>query len=220
MPRPSRWTDLVTAAGEEFREHGYDHATLEGIGARVGILKGSVYNYVGSKEELLLAVVEGPARALLKELERLREDTGSSVAVRLRELIRIQVRVFTDHYPAAFVYLQHVGRPRSPAFALFDDMDRQYVSAIESLIAEGARNGELSLPGSPRIAARAIVGMLDWMQHWFVPRGTDADQALADEMFALVLGGLLAGGGVHGLSGALAAPPRPTRATSGKSVRG
>ncbi|MEV1294126.1 TetR/AcrR family transcriptional regulator [Pseudonocardia sp. NPDC049635] len=205
MPRKNRWTDLVAAAGEEFREHGYDHATLDGIGARIGILKGSVYNYVSSKEELLLAVVEAPARSLLGELEQLGRDHTSSVAVRLRELVRIQVRVFADHYPAAFVYLQHVGRSRTPAFAFFDDMDRRYTAAVETLLAEGARTGELSLPASPRVATRAVVGMLDWMQHWFTPRGPDADQDLADQLFAMMLGGLLSGGGVRGLSGAL--PP-------------
>ncbi|MEU6699713.1 TetR/AcrR family transcriptional regulator [Pseudonocardia sp. NPDC046786] len=222
MPRKNRWADLVAAAGEEFREHGYDHATLEGIGARVGILKGSVYNYVSSKEELLLAVVEGPARALLDELELLSRDHTSSVAVRLRELIRLQVRVFADHYPAAFVYLQHVGRARTPAFAFFDDMDRRYTAAVETLLAEGARTGELSLPASPRIATRAVVGMLDWMQHWFTPRSADADRELADQLFAMVLGGLLAGGGVRGLSGALpststgpAAAPAPARRPRG-----
>lgn len=200
MPRPSRWPDLVHAAGEEFRERGYDNATLESIGARVGILKGSVYNYVGSKEELLLAVVEQPARALLAELDRLRADTDSSVAVRLRELVHTQVRIFADYYPAAFVYLQHVGRFRSPAFAQFDDMDKDYIAAIESLLAEGVRNGELSLAGEPAVAARAIVGMLDWMQHWFTPHGEEADARLADQLFALALGGLLAAGGVHGVT--------------------
>lgn len=200
MPRPSRWPDLVRAASEEFRERGYDNATLESIGARVGILKGSVYNYVGSKEELLLAVVEQPARALLAELDRLRADTGNSVAMRLRELVRTQVRIFADYYPAAFVYLQQVGKVRSPAFAEFDDMDHQYIAAIESLLAEGVRNGEFSLAGEPAVAARAIVGMLDWMQHWFTPHGEQADSQLADQIFALALGGLLASGGIHSLA--------------------
>lgn len=210
MPRPSRWPDLVRAAGEEFREHGYDNATLESIGARVGILKGSVYNYVGSKEELLLAVVDQPAQALLAELDRLRADTGSSVAMRLRELIRTQIRIFSDYYPAAFVYLQHVGRFRSPVFARFDDMDRRYIAAVESLLAEGVEKGEFSLAGSPAVAARAVVGMLDWMQHWFTPQSGEADARLADELFAIALGGLLTAGGVHSLTRGLPyeAPPQ------------
>jgi TetR/AcrR family transcriptional regulator, cholesterol catabolism regulator len=204
MPRPSRWPEILHAAGEEFRDHGYENATLEGIAARVGILKGSIYNYVASKEELLLAVVEGPATALLAELDRLRAESDSGVAVRLRELVRMQVRIFSEYHPAAFVYLQHLGHlEQSPRFATFRQMDRRYMSAVEALIAEGAANGEFSLAAEPRIVARALVGMIDWMQHWFVPRGTEEDLRLADQMVALALGGLAAGGSMRAMLGAL-----------------
>ncbi|WP_181782744.1 TetR/AcrR family transcriptional regulator [Pseudonocardia pini] len=207
MPRPSRWSEILVAAGEEFRDRGYENATLEGIGARVGILKGSIYNYVGSKEELLLAVVEQPAKQLLAELEHLQADSGHSVAVRLRELVRMQVRIFGDHHPAAFVYLQNIGRMTAPRFAEFREMDARYMAAVEGLISEGVRTGEFSLAGSPRTAARAVVGMLDWMQHWFVPRGAEADRELADQLFAFALGGLVSGGGMRGIARSFPEPP-------------
>jgi TetR/AcrR family transcriptional regulator, cholesterol catabolism regulator len=208
VPRPNRRAEILRAASAEFREHGYENATLEGIGARVGILKGSMYTYVASKEELLLAVVEEPARQLLAELERLRADRASSVALRLRSVFRRQVQIFADYYPAAFVYLQHVGvAARSPAFAEFRDMDAAYMDAIEALLAEGAASGEFSLPAEPRTVARAIVGMLDWMQHWFTPRGRAADRELADGLFALAMGGLMAGGSARSLVRALEDDP-------------
>lgn len=195
MPRPSRWPELVEAAGDEFRVRGYDNATLEDIAARVGILKGSIYNYVHNKEDLLLAVVERPARVLLAELDQLRADTDHTVAVRLRRLFRSQIRVFGDHYPAAFVYLHNIGRPElSERFAEFREMDAHYMEVVEELIAEGVTSGEFSIPVTARTAARAIVGMLNWMQHWFTPHGPHNDQQLADELFALALGGLSAGG--------------------------
>lgn len=198
MPRPSRWSEIVEAASEEFRSSGYDSATLEDIAARVGILKGSIYNYVNSKEELLLAVVERPARALLAELEDLRADASNTVTMRLRKLFRTQVRVFSDYYPAAFVYLRNIGRPElSAKFTEFRDMDARYMAAVEDLIAEGAVSGEFSLPAEPRTVARSIVGMLNWMQHWFTPRGEQADHKLADDLFALALGGLAAGGSLR-----------------------
>lgn len=193
MPRPNRRAEILRAAGEEFREHGYEHATLEGIGARVGILKGSIYNYVASKEELLYAVVEEPAHRLLTEMRRLGEQrrNGVPVVACLRELFRVQVAIFAEHYPAAFVYLRLLGQPAQRA--KFAEMDREYTAALEGLLADGVAAGELSLPTTPRVAARAITGMLDWMQHWFTPRGPVADRALADDMFALALGGLMAG---------------------------
>jgi AcrR family transcriptional regulator len=212
MPRPSRWSEIVSAATEEFRSRGYDNATLEDIAARVGILKGSIYNYVSSKEELLLAVVEKPARALLAELDDLRADRTSTVTIRLRRLFRIQIRIFSEYHPSAFIYLRNIGRPElSAKFAEFQDMDSRYMKAVEDLIAEGSANGEFTLPAPPHTVARAIVGMLDWMQHWFTPRGPEQDQELADDLFALALGGLAAGGSLRRMTKAFDEPAIPAK---------
>ena len=195
MARPSRWTDVVEAAAEEFRSRGYDSATLEDIATRVGILKGSIYNYVQNKEELLLAVVERPAEVLLADLEQLRNVDQQSSTIRLRTLFRIQVRVFSDHYPAAFVYLRNIGRTDlSDKFGKFTEMDARYMGILDDLIADGVRRGEFNPPVSPRIAALSLVGILNWMQHWFTPQSDDANRRLADDLFAMALGGLTSGG--------------------------
>lgn len=194
MPRPSRRAEIVQAAAEEFRGRGYDAATLEGIAARVGILKGSLYHYVDSKEELLFAVIERPAHRLLAELRALVAVEASAV-VRLRTLFRIQVAIFAEHYPAAFVYLSHIGHAsHRPDFKA---MDAEYMAAVTELVAAGVRDGEYRLPTTPDVAARAIVGQLDWMQHWFRPRDPASDRDLADRLFALALGGLASGAAMH-----------------------
>lgn len=188
-PRPNRWNDLLAAASEEFRTHGYDAATMDGISQRMGILKGSLYNYVNSKEDLLLAVIREPAEELMAHAARLAADDRPA-AERLQELFRTQVSVFSRTYPAAFVYLQGLGRHGN---AHFTDLDRRYVAAVESIVADGERTGEFRMGVSPRIAARAVLGILDWMQHWFEPRGPRQDQDLADRLFALAIGGLTEG---------------------------
>lgn len=220
MPRPNRRAELLRAAAEEFREHGYDTATLEGIGARVGILKGSVYTYVASKEELLDAVIEPPARQLAAALDRLAAERGP-VTQRLRTLVREQVRIFAEHHPAAFVHLAQVGRPGHR----HGDLDARYLATVEALLVEGAAAGEFSLAAGPGTTARAITGMLGGMQHWFVPRGAAADGALADDLFAVAMGGLVAGGATRALLDGLrdaAGPggPGPSGGTAAPVPRG
>ena len=56
---PERWNEIVDAAGEVFDEKGYAAARIEDIAARVGLLKGSLYYYIDSKEDLLFAIVDG-----------------------------------------------------------------------------------------------------------------------------------------------------------------
>lgn len=210
MPRPSRWDDIVQAAAEEFREHGYDGATIEAIAGRVGILKGSLYNYISHKDDLLFAVIEEPARRLLSELIELSAESDRSAMWRLHRLFVAQIGIFADHYPAAFVYLQQLGRPSHPKE--FRDMDARYIRCIETIIADGVRTGEFSSRLRAPVAARAIVGMLDWMQHWYEPRSAQDDEVIASELLAIAVGGLSGGGVINAMLAEstvlLAAPAR------------
>jgi TetR/AcrR family transcriptional regulator, cholesterol catabolism regulator len=188
---------VVQAAAEEFSEHGYENATLEGVSRRVGITKASLYHYIRTKDDLLYAVIERPAHDLLEQLEALRELEGP-VAVRLRELFRVQVRIFASFYPASFVYLGQLGRNGRHDF---DGLERRYVRGLEDLIAEGIERGEFSLATSPQLAARAVIGMLDWMMHWYRPGGALPPHEVADQLFSIAVGGLVAGSQVSALLG-------------------
>ena len=53
---PERWSEILDAAGQIFNEKGYQAARIEDIAGRVGILRGSLYYYIDSKEDLLYAL--------------------------------------------------------------------------------------------------------------------------------------------------------------------
>ena len=48
-----RWQEVVDAAAKVFAEKGYRAATLRDIAAELGMLKGSLYYYIETKEDLL-----------------------------------------------------------------------------------------------------------------------------------------------------------------------
>ncbi len=56
-----RWLTILEGAAVVFRRQGYSRARLEDVAAEVGINRASLYYYVGTKEELLIALIEGPA---------------------------------------------------------------------------------------------------------------------------------------------------------------
>jgi AcrR family transcriptional regulator len=47
---PPKEQEIITAAAQLFKEKGYRATTLEDIAAAVGMLKGSLYYYIRSKE--------------------------------------------------------------------------------------------------------------------------------------------------------------------------
>ena len=67
----ARWSEVIDAAFVVFSEESYESATIQGIAARVGLLKGSLYYYIESKEALLYAVIE---RSYVEALAWLQDD--------------------------------------------------------------------------------------------------------------------------------------------------
>jgi TetR/AcrR family transcriptional regulator, cholesterol catabolism regulator len=54
----ARSAEVLAAAFDVFVERGYKSATVQDIASRVGLLKGSLYYYIESKEALLFALIK------------------------------------------------------------------------------------------------------------------------------------------------------------------
>ncbi len=186
MPRPSRWTDVVDAAAKVFREKGYAAATLEDVGNEVGMLKGSLYNYISSKEELLFAVVRPPADRLLEQA-RLLSKERQPAPQRIQRLAEMHVQVLHDHFVYASVYIHDVaGLGRFPEWAA---MDREYVELTRSLLVDGVREGTLSPHLDVTTAPHVLIGALNWMTRWWDPDGPVSAQEMAHRISAVFLEG-------------------------------
>ena len=69
---------VLDAAERVMAEHGYDGASLARVVDEAGIPLSSVYHYFGSKDGVLLAVMERGAERFFAELPQPSERTGSS----------------------------------------------------------------------------------------------------------------------------------------------
>lgn len=190
MPRPSRWPDVVAAAAKVFREKGYAAATLEDVAHEVGMLKGSLYNYISSKEELLFAVVRPPAEMLLEQA-RLLAKQPDPAPVRVQRLAELHAEVLQEHFVYASVYIHDVaGLGRFPEWA---DMDREYVELTRSLLVDGVREGTLSADLDVTTAPHILIGSLNWMTRWWDPAGPVSAQEMARRISSVFLDGARSG---------------------------
>src|SRR6476660_6492476 len=82
-----REEEILSAAARIFREKGYHGTSVRDIAESVGLLKGSLYHYIRSKEELLARLFEGALEETVRELEEIaaREAPASE---RLRAMVR------------------------------------------------------------------------------------------------------------------------------------
>lgn len=189
VPRPSRWEDILAASAIVFREKGYDAASLEDIAERVGMWKGSLYHYISSKQDLLLAVVEPIADTLLDEVRLLSKNNDMTASAKLLRLSEVHSEVIEHNFNYVAVYLQEIaGRGRSKDW---DRRDHEYVQLIADIIADGVKAGEFSKDLDPSLASHAFLGGLNWMTRWYKPRRGSSPQVLAKSVTEIMLNGMV-----------------------------
>ncbi len=184
-----RWQAILKGAAEVFRREGYARARLEDVAVEVGINRASLYYYVGTKEELLVALIEEPALAMTRHCrEALQSEAPAD------EKLRRALRAYIDDlvaYPEVFLLFnesQHIATiPQArDIVANADAYGKTLLAIVEEGIASGAFRGDLD----PQLAMLGILGMHNWIHRWYVPGGRSTLGEIGDAFAAIVLSGL------------------------------
>jgi TetR/AcrR family transcriptional regulator, cholesterol catabolism regulator len=192
-----RWRDgerrdkealMLSTATELFAQRGYHGTSLQAIADRMGALKGSIFNYVSGKEELLFRIID----TTLGQAER-RQEQLMQVAdplLRLRAAMIVHVNYMAANRAALTVMLLEIGGLGDELRLRILDRTRHYRRLIEVSLAEGRQRGLLK-DLDPHIATLGVIGCLNWTHTWL--RSARASQPSAAEMISdMLLRGLAA----------------------------
>lgn len=153
------------------------------------MLKGSVYHYIDSKQDLLFAIIEDVHRRTMDELERWVSIEGGAL-VRLRAFLHGQVLSYCRNVERVGVFLQDMrSLSEDQRVRILDERDR-YDRVVRDLIRSGQEEGVIDPEVDPKLAAMAIFGMLNWVATWWRPDGPSTPEEVADEFTDLALAGL------------------------------
>jgi AcrR family transcriptional regulator len=89
---------ILRSATYLISKKGFEQTTVEEIAARAGVGVGTVYNYFGSKNELLVALMERDTRDLLQAGEGVAASSGLRPEVALTDLFWIYAKGFLTKY--------------------------------------------------------------------------------------------------------------------------
>jgi AcrR family transcriptional regulator len=183
--------DIITAAAKVFRTKGYHAATVRDIADEVGILKGSLYHHLESKEELLYLVVKEPITQMDRTMREIVAGEGKA-ADKLRRAIAAHLEAFDRHFPHLFVYL----RERESVKRRFREMigfsPKEYERYWQQILREGVENGEFRPDLDIQVISYGLLGMLNWLYKWYDPQGRLSVQEVAEQFTSLALAGLAA----------------------------
>lgn len=177
---------ILDAAAAEFAEVGYERATLERIGERVGLSKASVYYYVrDGKPQLLVDLVarvvdEAEARAT----GLMAHDDGP--AARLRAFLSAHIEV-ANTTPEGRLLSENLEALMSSDSAA--ELRHRYERSLTAIIDDGVAAGEFrDLPRRPVV--KLILGALNSVRMWHDPDGALSLEDVVHVSLTLLLSGL------------------------------
>lgn len=178
---------VVEAALDVLSAQGFHGASTREIAKVAGTSLSNLYNYFGSKSEILEFVLEDTGRTLADSLEGAVREAGDSPLARLESAVRAYVDFIIARPQASVVgitefrYLE--GENRAEVVAQRDRTETVFRDAI----ADGNDAGvcEVRDIGS---ATRGVVTLCNSMSTWYRPDGRLSPTELADMQVDLVFG--------------------------------
>lgn len=180
---------ILQAGAKIFSEKGYYHANMSDIAKEVGLLKGSLYHYIKSKEELLYHIVISAVTLYIKALEEIMNTKGRADAILEKALIAHMapmdvnlnmVKVFMhDVYTLSDRYSGEV----EAEIARYEDL---WIKVIKRGIKEKIFRKNID----PKLTLYSIFGSANWTIRWYSPGGKYSATDIAKSYATNILEGL------------------------------
>lgn len=165
-----------------FAERGYHGTGIRQLAEAAGLSSASLYHYMGTKEELLVAIMRSSLTGLLEAAEQVARigDPGD----RLVALVELHVRTHALAPEQTRVVDDEVHVLSAPARAEVVALRDRYEALWQSVLDDGVARGDFRI-GSVAVVRRALLEMCSGVARWWTPDGDLDLDGLAREYAGL-----------------------------------
>jgi AcrR family transcriptional regulator len=197
--RRNREGEVIESAIEVFWRKGYPAASIQEVADHVGVLKGSLYYYIESKEHLLFRIVDEVHRQSTEILEEVQALDVPAIEG-LRVYIERHVEWYLRNIKEVSVFFREWRHLTGEHLEIVVQRRRGYDRAIRDLITAAKNDGDLGESVDEKYAALYMLAAVNAVPHWYSPGGRDSPKAIATAFADMTVGML---------EGTRAAKPRP-----------
>lgn len=184
-----RRDEVLATATRLFHEKGYDATSIQDLSDELGLLKGSLYYYISTKEDLLFEIV----RSYHEETRAYFDDIVESalpVVDKLRTFIETET-AHTAHHLAKSSLFASEWRSLTPEHreVIVAERDRHDTFVRECIIA-GQESGEFHSDLDPRLASLGLLGMVTSVYRWYHEDGPNSAEEVGRAFADMLINGL------------------------------
>lgn len=184
----TRLEEVLESAANIFFAKGFHATSIEDVARDVGMLKGSLYYYIKSKEDLLfrllLAGIEDGDAFIAQQID----PQGEPVA-QLEGAIRAQIDYIIQNRVPFGLFLQEFdslsGKRQHKVISVMSRYNKRFVE----LVRKGQEEGKL-IAGEPWIIVNGILGMCNWLYRWYDPDQAGDPKQIKSVFVRMILEGI------------------------------
>ena len=163
--------EVLNTAAEVFARQGYAAATVQQVADELGILKGSIYYYIKTKEDLLFRLLEEVHEDLDKRIAEVAALEDEDALERLERYVRIQTEYTLANLTKISVYYDNLDQLSQPNRKVILARRKVHEDFVVDLVLRGQAEGSIDDQRDARLIAYSIFSTIIWPYRWYRPRG-------------------------------------------------
>ncbi len=175
---------MLDSAAKIFFTKGFHGTTIEDVARDVGMLKGSLYYYIKSKDDLLYQLLSTVIEQRDACIARHIGADGDPVE-QLRRALEAQIEFVIENQVRVGLFLHEFGtlsgKRQHKVFALLTRHNNRFVD----LVKRGQQQGKF-VEGDPVLLVNGFLGMINWIYRWRHP-GHPADPGTVKRVFVQMI---------------------------------
>ncbi|CAN5513554.1 TetR/AcrR family transcriptional regulator [soil metagenome] len=180
---------MVHAAARLFSQRGYHGTSMQDLADSLGLLRGSLYAHIGSKQELLFDVVDQGADRFLERGARAAARRAPAPE-RLRSFLIEHAETAIEHIESATVFLNEWRYLSQELRSIVQAKRDAYESIARAIIDDGIAEGQFRADLDVPLAARLVLSGGNWIYAWYRPGGEMSPAAVGAGFADLLVRGL------------------------------
>ncbi|RJX25747.1 MAG: TetR/AcrR family transcriptional regulator [Dethiobacter sp.] len=181
--------EIIQTSVKLFNEKGYSATSVQDIADELNVTKAALYYYISSKEEILFEIFDQTMTTAENRLNKIMEQ-DMTVEKRIRSIIYNHIMAVFDEAPNISVFFTEKAHLLPENLESINTRRRNYEEIIAGVFKEGVEKNVLKkvdiLP-----TVYAVIGMCNWLYHWYKPEGRLKPEELSNLYSDMVLNGIL-----------------------------
>jgi len=184
----SRKQELLQKISDLFYKKGYEKTSIRDISLHLGMTNAGLYHYFKNKQEMLFDImiygIEDALVTMRRELPHIK-----SAEDKIAWIVLAQIKFYSDNRSQTKVLVHERGAIEAKYAEIIGEKEKEYVEFIKQVVGQIIQeNSYISI--SVEVATFCLLGMLNWLVHWYNPGGKVSPDELASNITTIFLKGL------------------------------